>query len=255
MAIVFLLGSASLSFSLIRYIRVDKTTKWKPQNFRMTEVSIWTICELQIAMIAGCLPSLRVLLRDKRNSRAASTSTSTRYLNEKLDRLGTDISMGNSVKSNYTYAANSYPIPPPSESWAFTQKNRIDSFGYPLAPNTAKSQLFYGYYDIYSPANAATNRASSNYSANYGALNTRDSRAYEMHNNRVTLAAEYTATIAQLPTAYTPPQKFGHSRNLSVMSDDSTSSTATSEEVMITMALSPGLPRRGPSYYRRFVGQ
>ncbi|RPB26657.1 hypothetical protein L211DRAFT_834991 [Terfezia boudieri ATCC MYA-4762] len=252
MAIVFLLGSASLSFSIIRYIRVDETTEWKPKNFRMTEVSIWTICELQIAMIAGCLPSLRVLLRDKRNSRAMSTSTtSTKYLNEKVD---THTSIGSSLKSNYTYAANSYPILPPSESWTFTQKDRIDSFGYPLAPNTAKSQMFYGYEGIYSPANTADNRTSSHYSAYYGAMNTRDSRAYEMHNNRVTLAAEYTATIAQLPTAYTPPQKFGHSRNLSVMSDDSTNSTATSEEVMITMALSPGLPRRGPSYYRRFVG-
>ncbi|KAF8416833.1 hypothetical protein EV426DRAFT_646140 [Tirmania nivea] len=251
MAIVFFLGSTSLSFSIVRYIRVDETTQWKPQNFKMTEVSIWTICELQIAMIAGCLPSLRVLLRDKRKSRAASTSTGTRYLNEKLDRLDINTSMRSSLKSNYTYAANSYPIPRPSESWTFTQKDRIDSFGYPLAPNTAKSQMFYGYNDIYSPTN---NRASSHYSVNYGAVYTRDSSTYEMHNNRVTLAAEYTVNIAQLPTAYTPPQKYGHSRNLSTMSDDSTSSTATSEEVMITMALSPGLPRRGPSYYGRFVG-
>jgi len=252
LAIVFLLGSTSLSFSIVRYIRVDQTTEWKPQNFKMTEVAIWTICELQIAMIAGCLPSLRVLLRDKRNSRTGSTSTSTRYLNEKLDRLDTDTSTGSTIKSNYTYAANSYPIPQPSESWAFTQKDRIDSFGYPLAPNTAKSQMFYGYSNIYSPTNTA-NRASSHYSVNYGVVNARDSKVYEMYNNRVTLAADYTATIAQMPTAYTPPQRFGHSRNLSTVSDSSTSSTVTSEEVMITMALSPGLPRRGPSDHSRFM--
>ena len=214
----------------------------------MTEVAIWTICELQIAMIAGCLPSLRVLLRDKRNSRATSTSISTSYLNEKPDIHDTYTSMGSSVKSNYTYAANSYPIPEASEPWVLTQKGRIDSFGYPLAPSTAKSQIFYGYNNIHSPS-SAENRASSNYSVSYGAVNARDSRVSEMHHNRATLAADYTATIAQLPTAYTPPQKFRHSRNLSIMSDDSTSSTVT-----ITMALSPGLPRRGPNYYRGFTG-
>lgn len=209
----------------------------------MTEVAIWTICELQIAMIAGCLPSLRVFLRDKRNSRGSST----RYLNEKFDKLETDntSSAHGTVKSNYTYAANSYPIPPPSGSWLFTQKDRIDSFGYPMAPGTAKSQALYSYTD-YSPATPANPRTSSHYSINYGAgLNARDSRIYEMYNNRVTLAADYTATIAQLPAAYTPPQKYGHSRTFS---NDSTSSTVTSEEVMITMALSPGLPRRAPSY-------
>lgn len=253
LGMVFLLGVTSMALSIVRFIRVDHTTKWQPQNFKMTEVAIWTILELQIAMIAGCLPSLRVLLRDKRNSRTTST---VRYWNEKFDQLDneSEASIYGTMKSNYTYATNSYPIPSTSDAWKFTEKNRIDSFGYPLAPGVTKSQFVYGNNDHYeaSPNPTTNNRASSHYSLNFGNanINARDSKIYEMYNNRVTLAADYTATIAQLPTAYTPPQKYGHSRGLSV---DSTSSTVTSEEVMITMALSPGLPRRAPSY-RKWMG-
>ncbi|KAF8469489.1 hypothetical protein BDZ91DRAFT_792289 [Kalaharituber pfeilii] len=235
--VIVLLGLMSISFSIVRYVRVDHTTEWRSEKFSMTEVAIWTIFELQIAMIAGCLPSLRVLLRDKRNSRASS-----KLIQEQLDVDNT--SMYGTLKSNYSYAANSYPADSSHLPWSTHQRDRVDSFGYPLAPNyggIVNSPVPYKF----SHDNFPGNRSSSNYSASYAGTLKRQSTVYELYSKRNPATAEYMATIAQLPTVYTPPIRYGHTRNLS---SDSGNSTLTSEEVMITMALSPGLPKRDSRY-------
>ncbi|KAI5799124.1 hypothetical protein DFH27DRAFT_84927 [Peziza echinospora] len=203
--VIVILGLLSILFSIVRYVRVAHTSRWVPEKFSMTEVAIWTIFQLQIAMVAGCLPSLRVLLSDKRQTKIAS------QYHEKLDSLGDQESiLHGTVKSNFTYI--------PSEKFGTWTLPRT-SLEFPAPPVLSvtappRSPMSHSY-------DHPDQRASSQYSTS------------SWNSSFV----EQTATVVQIPSAYTPGvRRFDHNRNFSA---DSNFSTMTSEEVYITMELTP----------------
>lgn len=106
----------------------------------MSEVSIWTICELTVAVIAGCMPSLRLFVEDKRHSRIVSRLCHPRRSREKSSSMSVssdfteNASTWKSTYSTYsTYADSSFDsIPKAEKPWVPSRASL--GVRYPVVP-------------------------------------------------------------------------------------------------------------------------